>query len=77
MKILIADDHVGCADEGSNGAEPFCVIIAGIALVPIGCYGFRAAQPATTIGEDGAGVQEHGINEGLCHVYSRGCARTH
>ena len=26
--------------RGTNGAEPQRVIIAGVALAPIGCYGF-------------------------------------
>ena len=29
-----------------------------------GCYGFRASQAATTVGNDGARVQEHGVIRG-------------
>jgi len=60
-------DRPVCANEGANGAEALCVIVARIALPPIGCNGFRAAQPETTVGDEGAGVQEHAVNEGLRH----------
>ena len=63
MRLLsIAGAHVSRADEGSNGAEPVCLIITGIALAPVGGYGFRAEQPATAVGDDGARIDEHGVN---------------
>jgi hypothetical protein len=51
--LLVASHHVSFVDEGSNCAEPQRVTVAGITLVPVGGYGFRAAQPATTVGDDG------------------------
>ena len=70
--LLIAGHHVGCADEGTNSAEPLRVIIAGIALAPVGCYGFRAAQPATTVGDDGAAFKSTVSIRGFAMVSSRG-----
>jgi hypothetical protein len=67
--FLIASQDVGSADEGANGAEPRRVINAGIALAPIGRYGLGAEQPEATVGDDSAGIQEHGIEYMLRHGY--------
>jgi hypothetical protein len=47
--LLIAGHHVGCTDEGTNGAEPHRAVVAGITLPAIGRYGFGTAQPATIV----------------------------
>jgi hypothetical protein len=60
--LAIAGAHVSRANEGSNRAEPPCLIIAGIALPPIGCYGFRAAQSAEAVGDDDARIKEHAVD---------------
>ena len=60
--LLIAGQHVGCADKGTNSAEPDRVIIAGIALPPIGRDGLSAEQPETSVSDDAARVRKYEVN---------------
>ena len=68
-------DRPVCANEGANGAEALCVIVARIALPPIGCNGFRAAQPETTVGDEVRAFKSTLSMRGFAMVSSPGVDR--
>ena len=60
--FAITCKHVGCANERANRAKPRRAHIAGMAFQSVDRYGFRAAQPATTIGNEGAPIDKYSLN---------------